>query len=414
MLVHSLKKDISIFLFILIFTPFSHAEGFSPPVTSVTVDETKSKESVNESVQLLADPQLAMSVPNYPVTAGDVYSLAFAAGATPVHYTIPVDTSYKIRVANLGVIKCAGLTYNQLKVQVEYLVSQNYPMAGTQFVLQNPAVFLVSIVGEVRTASERKAWALTRLSAFIASSMTSYSSNRSVTVISADGKKRIYDLFKASRSGDFSQNPYLRPGDKIFVGRCDRKVSISGSVERPGVYELLDGENLRDLVFSYASNATKTANLSKIQLVRICDEDIVLEKVLYLSEADLENNFVLNDKDRIFIPDWSVQQPVVEIKGIIKNPLTMKSDSDIHAIESDKMYKTKIHFYIEESYASLIRRIRNMFTDFSDLAEMYVEREDVTFKLDADKILEDFDFESPYKVEKNDVIIVPYLPMFAN
>ena len=35
--------------------------------------------------------ELAMSSADYMVTAGDVYTLSFAAGNTPVSYTIPVD-----------------------------------------------------------------------------------------------------------------------------------------------------------------------------------------------------------------------------------------------------------------------------------------------------------------------------------
>ncbi|MDE5613807.1 MAG: ligand-binding protein, partial [Treponemataceae bacterium] len=195
-------------------------------------------ESVRGSIQMVADPQLAMSVSDYPVTAGDVYTLSFAAGATPIVYTIPVDTTYRIRVANLGVLNCKGLTYNQLKSQVDSLVSKNYPMGGVQFILTSPAIFLVVITGEVRGATERKAWALTRLSSFISDSLTDYSSTRNVTVISENGEEKSFDLYKAQREGDFSQDPYLRPGDKIVINRYDRRVTIRGAVERPGTYEI--------------------------------------------------------------------------------------------------------------------------------------------------------------------------------
>lgn len=409
----SVKFLFSSLIFILIST-LIFPQAMESPVSSVTVEGNPEKETVAESVQLLADATLAMSVPNYPVTAGDVYSLAFAAGSTPVHYTIPVDTSYKIRVANLGVITCAGMTYNQLKAQVEYLVSQNYPFAGTQFVLTRPAVFLVSIVGEVKSSVERKAWALTRLSAFISSSMTDYSSIRKVTVVSANGKKKTFDLYAASRSGDFSQDPYLRPSDKIEIGRVERKVSVYGAVEREGTYELLQKENLKELIESYANGVKKTANLSQIRLVRLSDENKRLEKVQYLTENDIKSNFELCDRDKVYIADWSEWQPFVELKGIIKNPLSMNYDPNANGAENSSIYRIKITFYVGEDYASLIRRIKNYFTLFSDLKGMYIERDGKEIILDADKILQDLTFKSPYIVEKNDVIIVPYLPVFVN
>lgn len=386
------------------------AQTLLPPAASVAVENDAEKTSVNESVQLIADPQLAMSIPNYPVTAGDVYDLVFAVGATPVHYTIPVDTSYRIRVANLGVITCANLTYNQLKEQVEHLVSQNYPMAGPQFVLANPSVFLVSLEGEVKQASEKKAWALTRLSSFIASNTTEYSSERNVTIVSANGKKNVYDLYKARRDGDFSQDPYLRPGDKIIIGRTERLITISGSVERPGTYEPLPHENLHELLYKYASNTTKTADLSRIRLIRIGDGKEHLETVQYLSEEDVNANFALVDKDKIFVPDWRDVQPFVELKGIIKNPITFEFDPNGHGGANSTMYKTRITFYVGENYASLVRRIENYFTVFSDLKAIFVERNGKEIILDADRILQDMNFESPYQVERNDVIVVPYLP----
>ena len=386
------------------------AQALLPSAASVAVDVAEEKERVNESIQLIADPQLAMSVPNYPVIAGDVYDLAFAVGSTPVHYTIPVDTSYRIRVANLGVISCKNLTYNQLKTQVEYLVSQNYPMAGPQFVLTKPAVFLVSITGKVTQSSEQKAWALTRLSSFIASNTTMYSSRRSVTIISENGKKNEYDLYKAQRDGDFSQDPYLRPGDKINIGRADRIVSVSGSVERPGTYELLPDENLHELIYTYASNITKTADLSRIRLIRIDDGKEHLETVHYLSEEDVKANVALVDKDRIFVPDWHDVQPFIELKGVIKNPVTFEFDPNGHGGANSAMYKTRITFYVGENYASLVRRIENYFTVFSDLKAIFVERNGEEIVLDADRILQDMNFESPYQVERNDVVVVPYLP----
>lgn len=410
-----LMSSKNLFLMLIIFSQavfFVQASG--SPQALLALEGKGEKESVSESVQLLADPTLAMSTPNYPVTAGDVYSLVFMSGSTPVRYTLPVDTSYKIRVANLGVIKCSGFTYNQLKSQVEYLIAQNYPLSGTQFVLTNPAVFLVSIMGEVKKATEEKAWALTRLSAFISQNMTEYSSVRKVAVISADGKKKNFDLYRAWRYGDFSQDPYLRPDDKIEICRAERKVTIDGAVERPGVYELLPNENLDELIESYACGVKKTANLMNIRLVRISDGDERLEKVIYLSQPDIKKNFALLDRDKISVSDWSEWQPFIELKGIIKKPLVTDYAADVKGTESTSFYKTKVNFYIGEDYSSLIRRIRDMFTLFSDLHGLYVERNGQQILLEADRILQDMNFTSPYKVEKNDVVIVPYLPFFGN
>ena len=399
-------------ILLFFFSSVLFSQGVASPKASIANEDSEKKERVSESIQLIADPQLAMSVPNYPVTSGDVYSLVFAAGGVPVQYTIPVDTGYKVRVANLGVITCANLTYMQLKAQVEYLVSQNYPMAGTQFMLASPAVFLVNIKGEVKHASEEKAWALTRLSTFIAENTTPYSSTRAITVISAAGDKKIYDLYQAQRNGDFSQDPYLRPGDTIVVSRAERIVTIDGAVERSGRYELLNTENLRDLISLYASHATKTADLSRIRLVRIDEKQAHLKTVQYLSEKNIAEDFVLKDGDAVFVSDWSEFQPFIELKGIIRHPVSMTHELSSEGTSTDTMYKTQIQFYIGETYSSLIRRIKQFFTDFSDIAGIYIERNGEQILLHADRILAETDFESPELVTRNDVLFVPYLPLF--
>ena len=87
------KKLFPIALSAGLFVSSIFGQALNPAVASVSVDATGAKEGVSESIQMVADPQLAMSVPDYPVTAGDVYTLVFAAAGTPVNYTIPVDST---------------------------------------------------------------------------------------------------------------------------------------------------------------------------------------------------------------------------------------------------------------------------------------------------------------------------------
>ena len=261
-----------------------------------------------------------MSSADYKVTAGDTYALSFYSNGTSVSYTITVDSTYKIRIANLGSLNCAGLSFIQLKQNIETLVMNNYPLSVVTFVMLQPSIFKVVIKGEVGSAREKNVWALTRLSEIVDSAdLTPYSSKRNIKITDRSGKSKTCDQFKAKRNGDFSQDPYLRPGDTIEFFRLDRTVSILGAVEREGTYELLPGENLSDLINTYAHGTTKTANLSKIQLIRISDDDAKIRKIFYLDKSQAQKNYVLNDKDSVYIPDWNEEQPFIELKGIIKN-----------------------------------------------------------------------------------------------
>ena len=352
----------------------------------------------------IPNAQVAMSASYYPVTAGDVYTLGFVAGSTPVSYTIPVDSTYKIRVANMGVVNCAGLTYLQLKSQVEALVLRNYPMGGVQFVLTAPSTFLVSVTGEVQATVERNAWALTRLSSFITKSFTSYSSTRNVTIENADGKVTSYDLFLAMRKGDLSQDPFLRPGDKIVVNRTKRTVTIEGAVERPGSYELLDGENLKELIELYGNGLEPLADISRIELTRNDSSELGSGKKIYLSKADVDSNYTIENYDYIRIESFTNLKPVVFIEGAI-----------IKTVETDLEASTRIsvEFVPGEDYAFFARRNKNWFTASSDLANAYVIRDTQTIPLNLNPMLYDSSYYTKIEILPNDTLVIPFKQYFV-
>lgn len=368
-------------------------------------DETKKQDSQSKSKEITANAQLAMSVPNYPVTAGDVYTLAFLAGSSPVTYSIPVDTSYKIRVANLGVISCAGLTYPQLKAQVEQVVNKNYPLSGVQFSLTAPAVFLVSITGEVKEASEEKAWALSRLAEFIEPLKTKYSSSRDITIISSSGERKTCDLFKAVRDGDFSQNPYLRAGDKIVLNRIERKVSIDGAVERPGEYELLKGENLKALIEKYAGGLVTLADTSRISMYRVTGFKET-GKQFPLNKESIDNDTELLCYDEVTVPSYLDVAPAMFIAGAVRVDIV-----NSETLEGATKLTVRIHDNMD--YSSLIHSQAASFSPSSDLEKCYIQRGEEKIPIDVNKILYDSSYYNEEIVQNGDTLIVPFKQFFV-
>lgn len=344
---------------------------------------------------------LAMSSSDYKVTAGDVYSLVLSNTV----YPIIIDTTYKMRVANLSVIDVAGKTFLEVKALVEQIISRNYPMSGIQFTLQVPAAFKVIVNGEVASVSEHNVWALSRLSSVVGPQLTSYSSTRNVIVTSQSGKKSTYDLFKASRDGDLSQNPYLRPGDVVTVQRLSRRVTIAGAVERPGTYELLEGENLKDLVEKYASNVTPVADTSRIELIRYVNSSFIEGEKLFLSKNDIESNISLEHLDSITIQEITDLIPVMFLEGAVY------VGTDIALEASNKL---AVRFYQGENYASLARRQRASFSAVSDLENAYIIRGKEYIPINLNPILYDVSYRSGLFVEKNDILLIPFKQFFIS
>ena len=364
---------------------------------SVFGENSQSEEKSNDNLGFSA--QLAISNSDYMVTVGDFYRLTYSVSGNILSYEIMVDSTYDIRIGNLGVIKAKGKSYISLKKEVEELVLRNLPMSGVQFVLVSPSVFTVKITGEVNSATEKKVWGLTRVSEAISNSLTEYSSSRNIKIKSENGKEKVVDLFKARRDGDLSNDPYVRPGDEIIVQRMDRKVTIVGEVERPGTYELLPGENLKELVEKYGNGLTEFADLSRIQIERVYSENSVSGEMNYLKADSID--------DKINIMSYSSLKPVVFIEGAVLQ--------DTNEAGTELVTSTKLSLNVEygTNYAFFIRQYRNIFTSVSDLKNAYIIRKNEEITVNLEDILYDVSYYSELTVENGDTLVIPFRQFFV-
>lgn len=351
-------------------------------------------------------PQAAMAEPNYKVCAGDVYRLTFMMNGNVITYSITVDSSYKIRVANFGLINVEGKTYREVKSEVESIVLRNFPMGGPQFVLVKPSVFFVRVEGEVKRTSEVRASGLSRLSNVIDGLRTAYSSVRNITVTSADGKTSVYDLFLAQRFGDLENDPFLRPGDKITLGRIQRKVNIFGQVERPGEYELLEGENISRLIEYYGGGLTVFADLTRVEISRRLDENEKTGFAIYPSQEQIAADYALINYDRITIPSFYDLSSVVFIEGAI----AITDDTSI-ALESVNRVERRIQKGM--TYSALVRQNSGLFGATSDLENAYIIRGENYIPINLFDILYDESNYDDIIAEPYDVLVIPFRQFFV-
>jgi protein involved in polysaccharide export with SLBB domain len=376
-----------------------NSSGMDAPVTGRTASATADR--------LTADTLLALSSPDYRVTPGDIYTLAYAMGTTPVTVRIIVDSSYRIQIANLGLVNAEGKTYRQLKREAEAIVSNNYPLSGVQLALTQPGYFRVYLTGEVTETAVRTAWALVRLSSLLGDSLTEYSSLRDITITSSSGRETVYDLFQAQRNGDMSQDPYLRPGDQVRINRINRVVTVEGAVERPGSYQLLPEEHLRELIESYASNLTPMADPSRMELVRYLDSETDSGDKLYLSEQNIAENYPLRHLDKLRVPSILDLEPVMFVEGAVQGMERLET------ADSNTANRLTVRFNQGENYASLVRRNIAWFTSVSDTRNAYILREGERISLNINPMLYDSTYRSQYFVERYDVLIIPFRQYFV-
>ena len=347
--------------------------------------------------------QQAIANPDYRVLPGDIYQLGYTIGQTPVSYQIAVDASGIIRVSNLGSVNTNGKTFLAVKKQVEALVAQNYPLSVVQFVLTAPSAFTVTVKGEVSKTTEVKAWGLMRASQAITGLLTDFASNRYFSITGRSGKTVDYDLFKAIRDGDLWQDPYLSPGDVISIPRVKRRVTLSGAVERPGVYELDDNETLNTLIERYGNGFTVGEGVDKAQvkIVRIKDDGTAIPDTFFVDMEKEGEAFSLLHKDTVYVE----KRQVLQTNIYIEVPATVSASGQ-------SLGKTKVisvAFVPGDDFVSLIRQNMQLFTTAvtADTSSAYIFRQGKQLPVNLNKILFDAAYNEHIPVEPGDRLIVP-------
>lgn len=421
------------FITAILFLPLLSVYAADTTITKTTSTSSAS-DSTYTSTDNIKKAQVAMATNEYIVTAGDIYTLAYSGGS----FSVSVDNTYRVRIANLGIINAKGLTLQEFKNKVESLIINNYPTSGVQFFLANPAQFHIFVKGEVISAKTIETWALERASSVLKNLYTEHSSNRFFTVVSENGTEKQYDLFKSTRNGDFDQDPYLRPGDTIIVPKVDRKVEIKGAVYRPGIYELLPGEELKSLIFEYGDGFTHFALKTKIELSRFTGNANFYD-TSYYKETDLITDIPLNCYDKVYISSLEKVQPVIFAEGAVNNLydtekkilLTAETKEEDSAtdiipgmVASEPQPTTKLRFEYSEgkSFVQFILENSQMFINSSDLANSYIVRknsetgENEIITTNINNILfpskNSQNFED-FALVENDKIIIPYTQYYV-
>ena len=354
---------------------------------------------------------LARSSPGFRVTPGDVYTLTFTVRGEIVSHTIVVDTAYRIRVANLGIVNAAGQTFAQVRARVEAIVANNHPLSGPQLIITQPAVFRVFVDGEVFTAGEHSAWGLTRLSSLVDENLTIFASIRDISIRSANGQVQTFDLFQFWRFGDQAQNPYLRPGDVVTFNRVDRLVRIDGLVERPGVYQLLEGENITELIEFYGHGLMPLADPTRIEVVRRINSEDDSGNRIFLTLYDLENNFVLQNYDMVNVPAISDLMPVLFVEGAVA------LDNQTRFFYREELFTTNriiVQFHTGDTYAAMVRRHRAWFSSISDTENSYIIRQGgEIIPLNLNLALFDASYRGEVLIQDHDTLIIPFRQFFV-
>jgi protein involved in polysaccharide export with SLBB domain len=254
-----------------------------------------------------------MGTTQYKLTPGDIFELAVAIEDTQ-RYPLTLDESFKLDVPFIGTLNVKGMYFLDLKNLIVSRIRAKVPVQFVDFVLKSPALFDVFVHGGVTNPGIATVNSLARVSEAIAlaKGFVKGASFRRIELYR--GKERwVIDLSRFIAQADFTQNPLLEPGDRIFIPAAERIVQLEGEVMYPGVYELLEGETLEDLI-DFAGGPLPNAKSGEIRIRRITENNLPALLTVGLSSS---RDAALRNGDSIAIASAFRNPEMITVDGAL-------------------------------------------------------------------------------------------------
>ena len=211
----------------------------------------------------------AQAPDTYVLGEGDeVHISIFGSSQTEIHQRVSADGS--IQPAGSSKIFLKGMTMAQAREAIISKLSAHYSFRKDQIAvtITTARTVQVSIYGEVGVQGGFTLSALNSVFNAIAAAggPREIGSVRDIQ-LSRGGKTSRLDLYTYMTNPDPSIQYDLQNGDVLFVPVAQNIVRISGAVNRPMRYEMVQGEGLKELI-QYAGGLVYNAYMDYVQVER--------------------------------------------------------------------------------------------------------------------------------------------------
>jgi protein involved in polysaccharide export with SLBB domain len=218
------------------------------------------------------EPNMSLATPlNYVLGPNDQITVS-VYGVQEYSGELTVSPEGNVSIPNVGLIRVAGLTIEAATQKIKntmgstvytYLRSGGSKIAVT---LSKIRTIKVTIIGANRPATYRLSSLATVFNAlYVSGGPTAFGSFREIELMRDNKLFKKIDLYRMLLNGDQSDNVGLKDNDVIRIPSYKTRVSLQGQVKRPGIFEVLPGENFAN-VLAFASGFTDTAYQASVKV----------------------------------------------------------------------------------------------------------------------------------------------------
>jgi protein involved in polysaccharide export with SLBB domain len=260
--------------------------------------------------------------PSYRLGPGDrLYVTAW--GRVDLEYDLAVDPTGQVYVPKVGAIRAFGLALSDFEQKLKQRLQNVYSEFELSVTVSQIRAVQVHVYGEVVRPGSYTLNALSSLLNVLtaAGGPNDGGSYRQIKLVRKMGENQTIDLYRFFTEGSTQIDMPISDGDIVFVPVTGPQVTVRGEIRRPGVYELLGGEPLQN-VLNLAGGAKPDAYLGRVLVDRIDPGDSrkVLDCNLTAAGITEADNIVLMDGDDVSVyPAYDARDNVVWISGAIKH-----------------------------------------------------------------------------------------------
>ena len=219
-------------------------------------------------------------------------------GLQEASFNVSVSPEGVIKIPNVGEVLVSGYTVEQAREIIRGKMARIYTSlrSGSSKLAINLGKIRsihVTILGSIKPGT----YELSSLSSvfnalYLSGGPAANGSYREIELLRDNKIERKIDLYSFLLSGVVKDNVRLQENDIIRIPVYKTRVEIEGEVKRPGIFEMLPGETVKDLLF-FTGGFTDSAYRASLKVIQLTDKE---RKVKDLS-SDIYSNYQPNTGD---------------------------------------------------------------------------------------------------------------------
>jgi protein involved in polysaccharide export with SLBB domain len=308
--------------------------GFPPSImrsqNEEELDRLRSMRSLDALAGEVADPiaqlylNIKASVPqNYQIGGGDKITLRLSSPKLDMQeYPLTVDGTGAVDAPDIGHIVLRGQTLAQAEANLLARYQRQYKGAKVSLSIAELRTMPITVSGESFAPGTYVVPAVASAYNLIYATggPTDEGSLRRIEVHRNSKLVGTIDYYKYLITGDQATDVHLESGDVIYIPGRQSRVTVNGEVRRPAVFEIADGETLKDAL-RYAGGVKPSGVSQRVQVNTVQPGASRVLKDVDITGLKSNDPVPVFDGDTVDI--FSVRETltnVVSVEGAVDQP----------------------------------------------------------------------------------------------